>query len=196
MRRAAERVRTRAALPDVDLTACSGGDPADGCPASPISCTGAGGKGLRGSPRRVHSVHSVQRRHSVREVCESGAGAIGAVFDVRYAASDGGGTWRVRVVGYIIEEGLHEVNSAGLSEWDGEPFQDVLDLCGFQQKRRLRLVSIPEGGRRAESLSATQVPALGHACDASAVDIQAAVSSRELVRPRTTVKSDASWRLK
>lgn len=77
-----------------------------------------------------------------------GAELVGRILDASYPADEGqpAATYRVRVVDYIHEQGWHVVDSAGLSDWDGESFSDELNLDAMFALGRIRFVDGGEGG--------------------------------------------------
>lgn len=65
---------------------------------------------------------------------------VGATVDLTYGKPPS--TYRVRVVRYNAKTGLHQVDSTGLSSWDGEPFRDTID-AGLMMSQGLRCSTLP-----------------------------------------------------
>lgn len=57
-----------------------------------------------------------------------GSEVCGRVVDVHYKDQDPPATYRMRIMGFNKRTGWHHCDSAGLDTWDGESFDDTLDL--------------------------------------------------------------------
>eukprot|EP00403_Amphidinium_massartii_P019440 CAMPEP_0178419124 /NCGR_PEP_ID=MMETSP0689_2-20121128/25446_1 /TAXON_ID=160604 /ORGANISM="Amphidinium massartii, Strain CS-259" /LENGTH=323 /DNA_ID=CAMNT_0020040547 /DNA_START=28 /DNA_END=999 /DNA_ORIENTATION=- len=67
---------------------------------------------------------------------------VGDIIDIRYVEPDE--TFRVKVVRYDVESKYHQVDSTGYSTWDGESFDDTLDLNEFYQAGRLTFIEVDD----------------------------------------------------
>jgi len=67
-----------------------------------------------------------------------GAEIKGAVLDVFYEEEKQ--TFRVRVDKFIKDDGFHHVDSAGLSDWDGDSFDDTLNMSAMYAQGFIKFV--------------------------------------------------------
>jgi len=74
---------------------------------------------------------------------------LGAILDVTYV--DPPGRYRVRVVKFCSRTGWHTVDSQGLSCWDGESFQDTIDVNLMFASGQIELVQEGSGAQKAHS---------------------------------------------
>eukprot|EP00929_Paragymnodinium_shiwhaense_P054335 TRINITY_DN2722_c0_g1_i1.p1 TRINITY_DN2722_c0_g1~~TRINITY_DN2722_c0_g1_i1.p1 ORF type:complete len:479 (-),score=79.30 TRINITY_DN2722_c0_g1_i1:67-1503(-) len=74
-----------------------------------------------------------------------GAEVIGSIVDLTYndPTLEGPNTFRVQVVKYLADDGLHVVNSKGLSRWEGETFTDQVRLDQMAAAGQVSWVSKP-----------------------------------------------------
>mmetsp|Transcript_21594 Transcript_21594/g.43572 ORF Transcript_21594/g.43572 Transcript_21594/m.43572 type:complete len:302 (-) Transcript_21594:13-918(-) len=69
-----------------------------------------------------------------------GRDIVGRVVDVCYINESPPAIYRMRVIRYIGKEGFHHVDSKGLSTWDGESFDDTIDLNAMYVAGHIRFV--------------------------------------------------------
>lgn len=84
----------------------------------------------------------------------------GKIVDVSYVDEDPPATYRMRIVGYIAEEGFHHVDSEGLSTWDGESFDDTIDLNGMFAAGHIVFVDDARGNPQARTFDDEDAPLL------------------------------------
>jgi len=80
----------------------------------------------------------VHGRRKLKGADGFGADVVGSVVDITYA--DPPATYRLAVKSFDERTGLHVVDSAGLSDWDGEPFVDTIDLNSMSSLGRIQFV--------------------------------------------------------
>merc|ERR1712157_475789 len=84
---------------------------------------------------------------------------VGRVVDVHYADEEPPVTFRMRVVEYLAEEKFHLCDSEGLSLWDGESFDDTIDLNKMYADGHITFVDeAPAGEAAAEGTDAAVSP--------------------------------------
>jgi len=81
----------------------------------------------------------------------------GRVVDVHY--TDPPATYRMRIVSFDDETGWHRCDSAGLSTWDGDSFDDTIDLNTMYAEGNVKFVDeLKEGGSKADGAEDDEAP--------------------------------------
>jgi hypothetical protein len=101
------------------------------------------------TPSRAVKRHAALEKHTSKGSKGGfGADVIGSVVDITYA--DPPTTYRLAVKSFDERTGLHMVDSAGFSDWDGEPFVDTIDLNSMSSLGRIQFVRKDKPGPHAE----------------------------------------------
>jgi len=80
---------------------------------------------------------------------------LGRVLELTYMDMRPPTKYRVRVTGYIPSHGWHKVDSEGLDLWEGESFNDTVDLNAMSQDNCVRILA-PDEARKASRRAAPQ----------------------------------------
>merc|ERR1719446_391713 len=84
-----------------------------------------------------------------------GAELEGEIVEIKYPQ----GTCKVRVTRYLPKKGWHRVSSAGLSTWDGQNFNDEINITEMYAAGLVDIVSRRRGRATTPPASAAPNPA-------------------------------------